>query len=151
MNQLCLVVMIGLAIVTAPSVVEAQTAVDGDTIRLDGTTYRLWGIDAPELAQACTGWAAGVEATRALAAMMSGKTVTCEPRTRDRYGRTVAVCRAGGMDLAAAMVRAGMACAFVRYARDYVIEEDSAKRAGLGVHGHPCVAAWDWRVQQRSR
>lgn len=23
-----------------------QTLVDGDTIRLDGTTYRIWGIDA---------------------------------------------------------------------------------------------------------
>ncbi len=29
----------------------AQTATDGDTIKLNGTTWRLWGIDAPELHQ----------------------------------------------------------------------------------------------------
>lgn len=27
---------------------DAQTAVDGDTLKLDGTTYRIHGIDAPE-------------------------------------------------------------------------------------------------------
>ena len=27
--------------------------VDGDTLRLEGRTYRLWGIDAPELIQVC--------------------------------------------------------------------------------------------------
>jgi endonuclease YncB( thermonuclease family) len=25
----------------------------GDTIKVDGATYRLWGIDAPELHQSC--------------------------------------------------------------------------------------------------
>src|SRR6476661_7055683 len=36
----------------------AQTVVDGDTIKLNGTTYRIWGIDAAETKQAC-GWVAG--------------------------------------------------------------------------------------------
>ena len=40
----------------------AQTATDGDTIRLNGTTWRLWGIDAPELRQAAP--TAGRLATR---------------------------------------------------------------------------------------
>jgi hypothetical protein len=40
----------------------AQTVVDGDTIKLDGTRWRLWGIDAPETHQSCAdGWPAGLE------------------------------------------------------------------------------------------
>jgi endonuclease YncB( thermonuclease family) len=73
------------------------------------------GIDAAEKHQACAdGWPAGVEASRVLRELMRGRTVTCEPRTKDRYGRTVALCRADGEDLGAAMVGAGMAWVFTR-------------------------------------
>lgn len=66
-----------------------QTVVDGDTIKLDGAAYRLWGIDAPETRQACAdGWPAGIEAKRRMAELINGRAVTCEPRDRDRYGRT---------------------------------------------------------------
>jgi endonuclease YncB( thermonuclease family) len=44
--------------------------------------YRLWGIDA-------VGWPAGVEATVYMRKLVEGHTVVCEPRTKDRYGRTV--------------------------------------------------------------
>jgi endonuclease YncB( thermonuclease family) len=38
----------------------AQSAVDGDTLKQGGVTYRLWGIDAPEAKQVCPdGWPAG--------------------------------------------------------------------------------------------
>ena len=108
----------------------AQTAVDGDTIKLDGTTYRLWGIDAPETRQTCTsGWPAGMEATDLLRALMRDKTVMCEPKTTDRYGRTVAICRADGRDLGADMVSAGYALAFVRYSLDYIDRTPPARAA----------------------
>jgi endonuclease YncB( thermonuclease family) len=42
-----------VAAVVGPSA--TQTVVDGDTIRLAGTTWRLWVIDAPEMAQTCGG------------------------------------------------------------------------------------------------
>jgi Staphylococcal nuclease homologue len=76
----------------------AQTVTDGDTIKLNGTTYRLWGIDAPESKQWCEDYPAGIMATGTLQMLIKGKTVVCEPKTTDRYGRTVAICRADGED-----------------------------------------------------
>jgi endonuclease YncB( thermonuclease family) len=89
----------------------AQTVTDGDTIKLNGTTYRLWGIDAPESKQWCGNWPAGAIATAMLEMLIKGKTVVCEPKTTDRYGRTVAICRADGEDLGRTMVQLGMAWA----------------------------------------
>jgi endonuclease YncB( thermonuclease family) len=115
----------------------AQTVTDGDTIKMAGTTYRLHGIDAPETHQTCAdGWPAGRIATEYLVNLMHGHTVTCTPETKDRYGRTVALCRADGVDVEAEMVRNGMALAFVRYSRDYVLLEDQARAdGGLGCMG----------------
>lgn len=128
----------------------AQTATDGDTIKLNGTTYRLWGIDAPESKQACAnGWPAGHEATKALSDLIRGRAVTCDARTQDRYGRTVGLCRADGRDIGAAMVSGGMAWAFARYSSDYVAQEVEAKASGLGVHAHGCQPAWEWRAERR--
>jgi endonuclease YncB( thermonuclease family) len=116
----------------------AQTVVDGDTLKLNGTTYRLWGIDAAETHQSCAdGWPAGVLAANALGTMVRGR------------GRTVAICRADGADLSVEMVRAGHALAFTRYSSDYVQQEAQAKAAKVGVHAHDCIAAWEWRAQHR--
>lgn len=134
----------------AGSPVLGQTAIDGDTIKINGTTYRLWGIDAPETKQDCPdGWPAGRLATTHLQALMSGRTVLCERKDTDRYGRTVAICRADGEDMGALMVRDGYAWAFVRYSSDYVSQEALARSERVGLHGHDCEPAWDWRARQR--
>lgn len=136
---------------TAPAPAVAQGAVDGDTLKVNGVTYRLWGIDAPETAQACPdGWPAGRLATTQLQTLIKGRPVVCEAKDTDRYGRAVAICRAGGEDLGALMVRSGMAWAFVRYSSDYVEQEARAKAAGLGVHAHGCAPAWEWRAGKRT-
>lgn len=123
----CLTSTIAAASLAIPAAADSVRAVDGDTIILDGTTYRLWGVDAAETRQTCAdGWQAGAEASRYLAELVAGRAVSCEFKDRDRYGRTVALCRADGQDLGAAMVRAGMAWAFVRYSGDYVGQERAA-------------------------
>ena len=141
---------IAVALASA-SPVAGQTAaiMDGDTLKLAGTIYRLWGIDAPETKQDCDGWPAGRLAATRLQALVQGRAIACEEKDRDRYGRIVAICRASGEDLGAIMVREGLAWAFVRYSRDYVGQEASARAAKLGVHAHQCELPWDWRSRVR--
>ncbi len=147
-----LAVLAAAVLFTIPAAAEVRT-VDGDTLKLDdGKVYRLWGIDAAEQGQRCAdGWRAGIEARTALRHLIDGRSVSCEPRTRDRYGRTVALCRADGQDVGAAMVSAGMAWAFTKYSGDYVEQERAAMNAGAGVHAHDCAKPWHWREQDRSR
>ena len=56
----------------------------------------IHGIDAPEMRQRCGDWPAGKLAQEALAAMIIGRTVACETRGQDRYGRTLALCKVDG-------------------------------------------------------
>ena len=129
--------------------------VDGDTIDVAGTRVRLWGIDAPESRQSCVAaeivYACGQRATEHLLALVANGEVRCEPRTRDRYGRTVALCRVDGRDLGAAMVRDGWALAFVRYSGDYVAQEREAKEAKRGLWAGSFTPPWGWREERRHR
>ena len=139
-----------LTLAAFPAFAESVRVVDGDTLRVDGVTYRLWGIDAPEAHQPVRdGWPAGQTATEHLRALIRDRQVTCEPRTLDRYGRTVAICRADGRDLGADMVADGHAWAFVRYSRDYVEEEREAAAVRAGIHGHTCQPAWRGAPERR--
>jgi hypothetical protein len=95
---------------SAPLPAVAQTITDGDTLKIGGATYRLWGIDAPEAKQECPdSWPAGRMATTRLLSLTSGKRVDCQEKDRDRYGRVVAICRVAGEDLGAILVREGFA------------------------------------------
>jgi Staphylococcal nuclease homologue len=104
-----------------------------------------------ERSQPCAdGWPAGRAATEHLRALIGERHVTCEPRSVDRYGRTVAVCHVDGRDLGADTVTDGHAWAFVRYSRDYVEEEREAAAVRAGIHGHTCQPAWQWRAENRT-
>lgn len=137
-------------ILTSVPVATAQTVVDGNTVELESRTYRLWGMDAPDIDQTCaSAWPAGQEAMKALAGMIDGKKVECAEKGHDRNGRTVARCTADGIDLAAAMVRSGMAWADLPVSRAYIVEEAKAAADFRGVHAHHCRTAWDWRAKRR--
>jgi hypothetical protein len=64
----------------------------------------------------------------------------------DRYGRVVAVCKIGGIDLNAEMVRAGFALAFRKYSLDYVEDEDDARQAKRGLWSGQFDPPWVWRA-----
>ena len=91
--------------------------VDGDTLKVDGVTYRLNGIDAPEHGQTCGKWKCGADATDALVELTKGRDVTCDPISQDGYGRTIATCFADGVDIGQSLVDKGMAWAFLRRCR----------------------------------
>ena len=123
--------------------------IDGDTIEVSSARIRLFGVDAPESAQRCLAesrrWPCGEQATRVLAGRIDGQSVACEERDRDRYGRIVGVCRYGGQDVNAWLVREGWAMAYRRYSTAYVGEEAAAKTAQRGVWRGKFVPPWDWR------
>lgn len=128
----------------------AQSAVDGDTLKVNGVTHRLYGIDASEKKQDCPdGWPAGREATAHLNRLLADRPIECHQVERDRYGRSVSICFAGSDDLSAAMVSAGMALAFLRYSAQYQDAERRAAARGVGLHGHNCPPPWEWRARAR--
>lgn len=127
----------------------AQTrVVDGDTLEIGGTIYRLNGIDAPEHGQKCGTWDCGAEATDALVEMVKGRRVTCDPISKDGYGRVIATCYADGNDIGGALVDEGLAWAFRRYSTEYTDAETVAKARSLGIWSGTFTAPWDFREAQ---
>lgn len=112
-------------------------AIDGDTLEMTGERVRLSGIDAPEAAQTCerTGeaWACGKDATAFLARLVAGRTVECEQRDRDAYGRSVSICRVGDRDLGSSLLLAGLAVAASNAGDDYAEVEGRARTYRQGI------------------
>ena len=142
-----------------PVVAHAETVegmarvVDGDTIEVKDQKIRLWGIDAPELAQRCTEdgavYPCGLDASHALAKRIERKQVTCVRRDTDRYGRMVALCTVEGVDISQWMVAQGQAIAFRKYSLDYVADEDRARAAKAGLWAGEFQDPSDFRHQKR--
>ena len=79
--------------------------IDGDSIVIQKTQIRLFGIDAPEMNHPY-----GRNAKWALVGLCKGKTLRAEISHQDAYGRTVAKCYLpDGRDLSAEMVKLGLA------------------------------------------
>lgn len=144
---------LGLLLLALPSPAAADSSVrviDGDGLRVEGRSVRLWGIDAPEIDQTCEiegrETPCGEDARFLLGALVQGGTLVCEVRDTDRYGRTVARCEAGGMDLAAEMVRQGYALDYRRYSEGfYARQEQQAREHGRGMWAGEFTAPWAWR------
>ncbi len=133
--------------------------VDGDTLRFGPTRVRLTGIDAPELDQVCTDasgqdYACGIRARMFVADLIGGQETSCSRSGRDRYGRVLAACSAGGRDLGKAIAEAGWAVAEL----DYAFAALAARSARRGIwqgpfedpahwrrdHGASQPGLWDW-------
>jgi endonuclease YncB( thermonuclease family) len=129
-------------------------AIDGDSLRKGDGEFRLFGIDAPELQQTCANrmggdYPCGREAQRALARLIKGHDLACIIRETDRYGRGIADCAAGGVDINAAMVRQGWAIAFHRPASPYTREEAEARKAERGIWQGSFEDPQSWRDAHR--
>jgi len=124
---------------------------DGDSLRSGKLRIRLFGIDAPEKKQKCTTadglqWSCGIAAQKALKRMIETvPQISCNLMDVDRYSRLVMRCYAGETDVAAALVRAGLALAYRQYSALYSKDENAAKLAKAGMWSGSFIKPWTWR------
>ena len=144
-----ILVLLALTLPAAAVTGAAPRVVDGDTLVLDGQKVRLFGIDAPEQGQTCdrraTPWDCGAWSARVLADLVSAGPVTCAAQDTDSYGRMVAICTIGHLDLGQAMVQQGAAVAYTRYSDRYLRDETRAKQASLGLWSGKMVTPETYR------
>lgn len=129
--------------------------IDGDTLAVGDVVVRLHGIDAPESGQWCKDGAGrdfdcGKAATDALSALVAGATVGCAGDEWDRYGRLIAVCHSGGVELNRSMAMSGWAVAFLRYSDAYAADQAAAARARRGLWAGTFEAPWSYRAHRWS-
>lgn len=127
------------------------TVSDGDSLVLDGERIRLRGIDAPELDQTCRRdgerYACGRAARSRLQDLIGTQKITCSGTETDQYGRRLATCEAGEVELNSAMVEAGWAVAY----GSYVTEQLQARAAGRGLWEGDFDRPQDWRAGDQGR
>ncbi|PZA07564.1 excalibur calcium-binding domain-containing protein [Meiothermus sp. Pnk-1] len=145
-----LLALVGLSL--AQSILVGRSSViDGDTLEIQGVRIRLWGVDAVESSQTCLDaagkpWPCGRRAAFALADFLGQRTVHCEQKDTDRYGRTVAVCSVGGTEVNRWLVAEGWALAYVEYGGSVYLEaQRQAQAARRGVWQGSFQAPWEYR------
>ena len=136
--------------VVADEIVGIPIITDGDTIKIINKRIRLHGIDAPENEQLCKKnfkeYSCGKIATDALEKKINRNQVLCKVHDRlDRYKRYIGVCFAGRINLNQWMVRNGHAVAYRRYSKDYVRDENYAKKNKLGLWSGDFINPEKWR------
>jgi endonuclease YncB( thermonuclease family) len=139
--------LVAAALDRPPSPVSGRgRASDGDSFRLGDDRIRLLGLDAPELAQACTNadgrnWPCGRVARDRMADLLAAGPADCRPEDVDQYDRLLATCLVAGRDLGGVMVAEGLAVASGRY----WTEEAAARRDRLGIWAGDFAAPRTWR------
>ncbi len=122
--------------------------IDGDTlvVKIQGAemTFRLSGIDAPELDQPF-----GREARDELAKIVGNQQCVMQVVEADSYGRTVVHLWIGDLNVNAEMMRRGMAWFDPEYARNealYLLENEAREqKRGLWALPGEKVEPWLWR------
>ena len=150
--------MAAIALMTMIPVVgaRAQTAtvgapevIDGETLRIGGKAFRLYGIDAPDPAQTCEirgrAYNCGRVSTTALMDLVAGVNIRCVPRGGATGNPVTANCFATGYDLSEGMVHTGWALAVPRHGTKYARIEAKAKKAKRGLWKGKFTLPWEWR------
>jgi endonuclease YncB( thermonuclease family) len=139
------------------AIVGYARVIDGDTLDLSGARIRLHGIDAPESTRTCTiaerVYRCGEWVTQALADLVRGQALRCDPLGLDPYRRTIGRCKieSTGQDIESWMVRQGYAVAYTHYSYAYVHDELVARISGRGLWAGTFEWPWDYRHEARDR
>jgi endonuclease YncB( thermonuclease family) len=127
-----------LLAMAGPSLAATIVVADGDTFQLDGTIYRLDGIDAPEIDQTCLDqrgnvWPCGLAARDRLRTYLGNRAVRCEDKgpDPDHKHRKLGICSIDGeaATLNAWLVREGWAIKFEPSAKGRFAAEEADARA----------------------
>lgn len=146
-----ILVLLSASSVVAADLVGQASIVDGDTLDIHGERIRLWGVDAPETTQLCSGrdkrpYHCGALAANTLDTVTRGKTVRCTPLDQDRYGRVVARCAVGATDLGQMLVSRGLAVEEPQYSHHrYTADQIAARVARRGLWAGHFVEPSDYR------
>ena len=126
---------------------------DGDTLTINGITYRLDGIDAPELDQNCIDevgevYPCGQLAHKVIQQFIAERPIHCDDLGPDpKYPqRRIGHCTTDGVDLHHWLVKEGWAINFEPYARGrFKDDEREAREARLGIWKGCFVNPQDFR------
>lgn len=138
-----------LCLVVAISDGDTLTARCGEPGAYGQVKMRIAAIDAPEKRQPF-----GQRSRQHLAELCFQQQATITPKSKDRYGRTVAEVECRGQDTGAEQVRAGMAWVYTKYAvgrTDLEMLQATAKAEGRGLWSQEAVAPWEWRKSRREQ
>jgi endonuclease YncB( thermonuclease family) len=151
-----LLVFVGVVLSTSPGFAATAAARDGNTIQLGEVTYRLDGIDAPELDQICIDdqadpWTCGVDAREQLTGLIGDRSVRCDDLGPDKTykKRHIGLCTVEGEteSLNQQLVRAGFALDFEPSAKGrFLADEGAAKDGRLGLWKGCFVAGQEFRL-----
>lgn len=129
---------------------------DGDTIEIGPMLIRLHGVDAPEKAQRCETpsggtWRCGSAAADRVTDLIDGQDISCDALDRDPYGRIISRCFVQGQDIGAVLINEGLAWAFAEYSQDYILAENVARKAAVGIWQAQTQTAWEFRDDKWNR
>ena len=126
-----------LVMATSPGWAASAVVKDGNTLQLGDTTYRLDGIDAPELDQLCIDdhadpWTCGVDARDQLVKLIGQRPVRCSDQGPDRNHRRRhrGICTVEGetTSLNESLVRQGFAMNFEPAAKGRFRDEEAGAK-----------------------
>ncbi len=136
--------------------------IDGDTIKINDTKIRLFGIDAPENKQLCKKkflsvlfftlqkkYSCGKTSTIKLKKLVGTKTVRCYLEGEDRYKRKIGICYKNKININSWLVRNGLAVAYIKYSKRFVEDEIKAKKDNIGLWQGEFEMPWQWRKKNR--
>ena len=134
---------------------------DGDTIHIKTYKIRLEGIDAPEINQQCKksflkissvigfdikkNYSCGIISKKKFIDKINSENLRCISTSRDRYKRYLATCYKNKINLNKWMVRNGLAVAYKRYSKDYIRDEEYARKNKLGIWNGTFTRPENWR------
>ncbi len=124
-------------ILFAKTIIGKAKVIDGDTIHINKDKIRLYGIDAPEKNQKCiidnNKWECGKQSSIELKKIINNQIIKCETMNIDKYNRYIAICYSKNLNINQIMVKNGWAIAYRYYSKDYIAEENYAKKNNFGI------------------